>query len=118
MTERHERGAEHTVKGKEPTLPGTAPAPEPINPETGQHGDHWVLSEKERAGGFVRPVRRSYTHEKCGTSTSMPLPIAETYAKVPGYYGKTFCCHCRDYFPVGAAGEFVWDDGTGAKVGT
>lgn len=111
-----ERKAKHTVSGKEPTLPATASAPQPVNPNTGQHDDHWVLPAEERKE-FIRPVRRTYMHLKCNTETSMPQAIAETYAKVPGYYGATFCCHCKAYLPVGEQGEFVWiDDGT--KVGT
>ena len=53
----------------------------------------------------------------CGTVTSMPVAIAETYAANPGYYGSTFCCGCGKYLPVGAKGEFVWD-GTNDRVGT
>jgi hypothetical protein len=37
-----------------------------INPATGQQKGYVVLSAEERAKGFVRPVRRTYTHEKCG----------------------------------------------------
>lgn len=33
-----------------------------INPETGQQRAYIVLTEEERAKGFVRPVRRSYIH--------------------------------------------------------
>lgn len=46
-----------------PPAPGLedAPAPQPIG-ANGQHGAYWVLSEEERAKGFVRPVRRSYRH--------------------------------------------------------
>jgi len=33
-----------------------------INPATGQQVDYVVLSEAERAKGFVRPVRTKYTH--------------------------------------------------------
>lgn len=40
----------------------SASAPGPINPATGQHTSYWVLSEAERAKGFVRPVRDSYVH--------------------------------------------------------
>lgn len=53
----------------------------------------------------------------CGTVTSMPQAIAETYAANPGYYGSTFCCGCGKYLPVGARGEFAWD-GTNDRVGT
>ncbi len=38
-----------------------AAAPQPVGPG-GQHLAYWVLSEEERAKGFVRPVRRSYRH--------------------------------------------------------
>lgn len=75
-----------------------------------------VLSDEERAKGYVRPVRRSYTHMACGTETTMAQEIAETYARQPGFYGATYCTRCRMHRPVGADGEFVWDDGT--KVGT
>jgi hypothetical protein len=83
----------------------------------GQFKDHWVLTEEERRKGFVRPIRREYVHEKCKTNTIMPLIIAETYAAKPGFYGKTFCCHCGDYFKVGITGEFLWK-GTNSKVGS
>lgn len=90
------------------------PAPAPINPTTGQHRDYWVLPKEELDKGFVRPVRLSYRHEKCGTVTTMNRKIAETYARDPSYYGQTFCCRCNDHLPVA---EFVWE-GDGTKVGT
>lgn len=76
-----------------------------------------VLSEAERAAGFVRPVRTSYVHEVCGAVTTMALDIAETYARKPAFYGATYCVACGKHRPVGADGEFVWGDG-GGKVGT
>jgi hypothetical protein len=76
-----------------------------------------VLAEEERAKGFVRPVRETYTHLKCGTDTTMARTIAETYARDPAFYGGTFCVACRGHFPTGADGEFVWK-GTSEKVGT
>lgn len=88
-----------------------------IDPATGMQKGYVVLSAEERAKGFVRPVRRSYVHEKCGAVTTMGLALAETYARDPFFYGGTFCTHCRQHFPVGAVGEFVWD-GTTEKVGT
>ncbi len=55
------RTKDHTTDGKEPTTPeGTAP--QPIDPVTGQHLAYWVLSEEERQGGFVRPIRKKYIH--------------------------------------------------------
>lgn len=88
-----------------------------INPETGQQLGYVVLAEEERAKGFVRPVRRSYVHLKCGSVTTMGQTIAETYARDPHFYNGTFCCACRNHFPIGEDGEFVWD-GTNEKVGT
>jgi hypothetical protein len=123
-----------------------------------------VLSEEERAKGFVRPLRLSYRHvgiqptyplldlteeqqkrvghygyvkfeaypeddspvtgrywtqeqldnKACGTVTSMALPLAETYARDPSFYGATYCAHCQKHLPVE---EFVWD-GTNERVGS
>lgn len=155
-----------TVSGRPAEEPITSPVPNLEKRSDGQHVDHWILSENERAKGFVRPVRTSYVHigpEKpkyalrdlseeenqrysqfkyvkfeqypdsdsvvgkywtqeqldrkgCRTSTSMPQAIAETYARDPSFYGRTFCCNCNGYFQVGPDGEFIWDDGS--KVGT
>ncbi len=77
-----------------------------------------VLSEEDRAQGFVRPVRRSYVHEECGAVTTMSRIIAETYARNPHFYGSTYCAVCRMHRPVGPDGEFHWDDQQGSKVGT
>ena len=85
-------------------------------PRAGQQQGYVVLAEEERAKGFVRPVRRSYVHLKCGTLTTMSQVLAETYARDPFFYSGTFCCGCRAHFPVGEDGEFVWD-GTNEKVG-
>lgn len=86
-------------------------------PRAGQQKGYVVLAEEERAKGFVRPVRRSYTHLKCGGVTTMGQTIAETYARDPNFYSGTFCCHCGTHFPVGEDGQFVWQ-GTNEKVGT
>lgn len=86
-------------------------------PRAGQQEGYVVLAEEERAKGFVRPVRRTYTHLKCGINTTMGQTIAETYARNPRFYGGTFCVHCGAHFPVGEGGEFVWT-GTAEKVGT
>lgn len=88
-----------------------------INPKTGMQKGYVVLAEEERAKGFVRRVRRSYVHEKCGGVTTMAQTIAETYARNPFFYGGTFCASCGEHFPVGENGEFVWE-GTKEKVGT
>lgn len=77
-----------------------------------------VLSEDERAKGFVRPVRRAYIHvagsAPCGTVTTMGQALSETYARNPKFYGATYCVHCQMHRPVA---EFVWD-GTEEVVGS
>ena len=88
-----------------------------INPKTGMQKGYVVLSDDERVKGFVRPVRRSYRHLKCGVVTTMGQSLAETYARQPDFYSGTFCCECGSHFPVGASGDFVWE-GTDEKVGT
>jgi len=50
-------------------------------PRAGQQQGYVVLADEERAKGFVRPVRRSYRHLKCGTVTTMGQTLAETYAQ-------------------------------------
>jgi len=88
-----------------------APAP--------QNDAYLVLSAEERAKGFVRPLYRAYIHKTCGTVTTMGLPLCETYARDPQFYGSTYCCGCRMHRPVA---EFTWtgDDGhdTEIQVGT
>lgn len=81
--------------------PDTEPGP--------QNDAYLVLSDEEREKGFVRPVRRSYIHTVCGVSTRMSLPIAETYARDPAFYGATYCVGCQKHLPVS---EFVWEDGS------
>ena len=87
---------------------------DPTDPRLGHGSDsepgpqqevYLVLSDEERAKGFIRPVRQSYKHTTCGTVTSMGLAIAETYARDPKFYGATYCVHCRMHKPVS---EFVW----------
>lgn len=92
-----------------------------INPATGLQKAYVVLSADERAKGFVRPVRTSYRHDKCGQVTTMARSLAETYARDPEFYSGTFCSTCRAHFPVGEDGQFLWCEADGAtreKVGT
>lgn len=117
--ERYEAGELSTTSGNAPKhFDSPAPDPEIIQSGSaaGQHKDYWVLSEAERAKGFVRPVRSAYRHEKCGTVTTMGRALSETYARDPHFYGSTFCVRCGSHFPVGEHGEFTWD-GTSEKVG-
>ena len=79
-----------------------------IDPATGMQRKYLVLSDEELAKGFVRPVRKSYIHLKCGGLTTMGTAIAETYARNPYFYGGTYCIKCSAHSPVGEDGEFVW----------
>ena len=79
-----------------------------------QNQEYLVLSEEERAKGFMRPVRRSYVHQTCGAVTTMGQALAETYAAQPTFYGATYCVRCAMHRPVS---EFRWD-GTDQVVGS
>ena len=85
-----------------------------IDPATGMQKGYVVLCPEERAKGFVRPLRRSYKHTKCGVVTTMGLALCETYARDPKFYSGTFCCGCGAHFPVA---EFIWTE-DGAVVGS
>jgi hypothetical protein len=78
-----------------------------------QHEVYLVLSDEDRAKGFVRPYREGYIHDTCGGVTWMGRPIAETYARDPRFYGATYCCSCRKHLPVGPDGEFRWVEADG-----
>ena len=86
----------------------------PSGPRAGQQKAYVVLSEDERAKGFVRPVRLTYVHKTCNTTTSMGQAIAETYARDPSFYSGTFCVNCGTHFPLN---EFTWV-GTDEQVGS
>ncbi len=81
----------------------------------GQQEKYLVLSEEERAKGFVRPVRNRYKHFACGTITSMGQALAETYARDPKFYGGTYCCGCGKHLhlvdPDGIPAFFWVPDG-------
>jgi len=79
-----------------------------------QHEAYLVLSNEEKAKGFVRPVRTKYVHDKCGVETVMHESIAETYARDPKFYGSTYCVGCQMHLPVS---EFTWSN-TNEKVGS
>ena len=94
-----------TTDPNDPRLKHGGPDKEPVP----QNEVYLVLSDLERGRGFVRPVRRAYTHDTCGTKTTMGLALCETYARDPIFYGYTYCCSCQKHLPVG---EFKWEDGT------
>lgn len=91
----------------------------------GMNEAYLVLSDEERAKGFIRPVRRAYVHQYmedgsklpyplttlegvggCGAVTTMGLSLCETYARQPSFYGATYCVGCQTHLPVE---EFYWD---------
>lgn len=113
----------------DPNDPRLTHGADPVDaPGRDQANIYLVLSEEERAKGFVRPVRRSYIHDAgthggkvCGAVTTMGTALSETYARNPSFYGATYCVGCRHHRPVGTEGEFHWieaDGSTGPKVGT
>jgi hypothetical protein len=89
----------------------------------GQQQTYLVLSEDERAKGFVRPLRHAYRHLKCGSVTKMGQVLSETYARDPHFYGGTFCCACGTHFSLREvkdgvrAWAFLWEP-DGEPVGS
>lgn len=83
-----------------------------------QNEVYLVLSEEERAKGFVRPLRTAYVHVRgeraCHSVTTMGLALSETYARDPKFYGATYCVRCSMHLPVA---DFDWD-GTTDAVGS
>lgn len=95
----------------DPTDPRLGRGADPTDGGPVEQADvYLVLSEDERAQGFIRPVRRSYWHTTCGAVTTMNQAIAETYARNPSFYGATYCATCKQHRPVGPNGEFHWVD--------
>lgn len=80
----------------------------------GQQKGYVVLTEAERAKGFVRPVRNLYRHSVCNTETRMGSALAETYARDPKFYSGTFCVACGKHGPLS---EFTWVP-DGSQVGS
>jgi hypothetical protein len=89
-------------------------------PLKGQQRAYLVLSEEERAKGFVMPVYRSYRHMKCGTDTTMGQALCETYARNPYFYSGTFCAYCGTHFDLIIPGEgyhqFYWVEPDGSRI--
>lgn len=52
----------------------------------------------------------------CGGETIVSSIAAVAYTRSPRAYGTTFCSHCRNHFPIGITGAFVWT-GTDERVG-
>lgn len=77
--------------------------------DDGQYENHPTIDE----GEFVAPIRKRYVHDECDEVTKLRLDIAESLARDPNSYTKTFCANCGDYFPLD---EFTWKD-TDVTVG-
>ena len=71
-----------------------------------------------RVGRFWTQEELNRVQQPCNSLTTMGQALAETYAREPAFYGGTFCAACGAHFPVGAQGEFIWDDGSKERVGT
>lgn len=73
-------------------------APAPVDPATGQHGAYWVLTEEDRARGFVRPVRQSYVH----TGAHPAHPTRElTAEELERHAGRGYVAY--EEYPPGSA---------------
>lgn len=74
--------------------------------DDGQFERHPTTDE----GDFAQPVRESYVHMEgdCDNGvTTMGRELAESFARDPFQYDKTFCARCGDYYPLY---EFVWKE--------
>lgn len=72
------------------------------------------LTSDQLAKGFIRPIKRWYMHNVCGTITSMSNEQAEKFARVPQAFRDTYCVQCQENRPVD---EFIWVD-DGSQVGS
>lgn len=86
--------------------------------EEQRYGDYYAAFEEYPDDGSAKVGRfwtqREIDNNGCKTITTMDRSIAETYAREPKFYGKTFCSHCGVHLPVE---EFVWH-GTDELVGS
>jgi hypothetical protein len=65
-----------------------------IDPATGMHKGYLVLSDEERAKGFVRPVRRNYIHT--GTNPTMVGPAGQARQGRLRHAHEAIAGHRRD----------------------
>lgn len=80
----------------------------------GQYSQHPALAKPQAdSSNFVQPLRYVYMHKSCQNKTLMGWDLARTWATDPGFYPKTFCIQCGNYFPVE---EFVWCDCYGEVI--
>lgn len=79
-------------------------------PHEGECGPVYTALTAKQKDSFERTGQLN----GCGSTTTMGIEIAETYARDPYFYGYTFCVGCNKHLPVE---EFVWE-GTSEKVGS
>lgn len=70
-------------------------------------------SESPRVGKYW--TKKELENKGCGVVTTMSGPLAETYARDPGFYGGTFCCGCGTHYPVN---QFIWEGSNDERVGS
>jgi len=119
VTARTRKLAEAEYKATKELLKNMGLTTDPDDPRLGhgvdkepipQHEVYLVLSEEERAKGWVRPFCDRYMHSTCGTITTMGYDLSATYARDPSFYGATYCVGCKMHKGVG---EFFWCDKNG-----
>lgn len=64
--------------------------------DDGQYENYPTVDE----GEFVQPVRERYVHDECESVTLMGRDLAESVARDPSFYSKTFCVGCGEHVPV------------------
>lgn len=79
-----------------------------------QHQGRWLLTRDDRALGLIRPLRYTYTHDRCGSDTVLSEGSARLWARSPRHAKVTWCCFCQRDRPVG---EFAWW-GSSEQVGS
>lgn len=77
--------------------------------DDGQYENYPVTDGEQ----FVQEIRRTYVHTECNVTTKMSRELAESVARDPSYYTKTFCVGCNEHVPVE---EIEWEDGESWRV--
>lgn len=65
-------------------------------------------------GRFWTQAQLDSIGKGCGGVTTMAVPLAETYAREPSFFGATYCVGCQKHLAVA---EFVWEP-DGSRVGS
>jgi hypothetical protein len=74
----------------------------------------WVTVPKEaKAVGLAVAVGVMSRMTVLDRALSHGSILAHLRARIPSFYGSTYCCRCRLHRPVGPEGEFTWVNGQG-----